>query len=89
VRNLTDEYAERLGFEGLSGVVVISVEADSQAAKKGITAGMLIMEVNREPVKNTKEFDEAIRKAKKEGSVLLLVNDGRYTRFVVLKLGDE
>jgi serine protease Do len=89
VKNLTDEYAERLGFEGMSGVLVTSVEADSQAAKKGITAGMLIMEVNREPVKNTKEFDEAIQKAKKDESVLLLVNDGRYTRFMVLKLSDE
>mgnify|MGYP001068508901 CR=1 FL=1 len=89
VKNLTDEYAERLGFEGLGGVVVTSVEAGSQAAKKGITAGMLIMEVNREPVKNTKEFNEAIQKAEKDESVLLLINDGRYTRFFVLKLGDE
>jgi serine protease Do len=89
VKNLTDEYAERLGFEGLSGVVVTSVEAGSQAAKKGITAGMLIMEVNREAVKNTSDFEEAIQKAKKDESVLLLVNDGRYTRFIVLKLGDE
>ncbi len=89
VKNLTDEYAERLGFEGLSGVVVTSVEADSQAAKKGITAGVLIMEVNKEPVKNTKEFNEAIQKAKKEGSVLLLVRDGRYMKFFVLKLDDE
>ncbi len=89
VKNLTDEYAERLGFEGMSGVLVTSVEAGSQAAKKGITAGMLIMEVNRQPVKNTKDFDEAIQKAKKDGSVLLLVNDGRYTGFIVLKLVDE
>jgi serine protease Do len=89
VKNLTDEYAERLGFEGLSGVVVISVEADSQAAEKGITAGMLIMEVNKEPVKNTEEFNEAVQKAKKEGSMLLLVRDGRYSRFFVLKLDDE
>ncbi|HIJ52302.1 MAG TPA: Do family serine endopeptidase [Planctomycetes bacterium] len=89
VKNLTDEYAKRLGFEGLSGVVVTSVEAGSLAAKKGITAGMLIMEVNREPVKNSKDFDEAIEKAKKEGSALLLVNDGSYTKVVVLKLVDE
>jgi serine protease Do len=88
VTNLTDEYAERLGFEGLSGVIVTSVEAGSKAAEKGIAAGMLIMEVNREPVKNTKEFDGAIKKARKEGRVLLLVNDGRYTSFIVLKLDD-
>jgi serine protease Do len=89
VKNLTDEYAERLGFEGLSGVLVTSVEAGSQAAEKGIAVGMLIMEVNREPVKNTKEFDEAISKAQKDASVLLLVNDGRYTRFIVLKMDDK
>lgn len=89
VENLSDEYAERLGFEGLSGVVVTDVETGSKAAEKGITVGMLIMEVNREPVKNTKEFDEAIKKARKDGRVLLLVNDGRYTSFIVLKLNDE
>jgi serine protease Do len=89
VKNLTDEYAERLGFEGLSGVLVTGVEAGSKAAEKGIAVGMLIMEVNREPVKNTKEFDDAIKKATKDGSVLLLVNDGRYTSFIVLKLDDE
>jgi len=89
VNNLTEEYAERLGFEGLSGVVVTSVEAGSKAAEKGIVAGMLIMEVNREPVKNTKEFDEAIKKARKDGRVLLLVKNGRYTSFIVLKLDDE
>jgi len=89
VKNLSDEYAQRLGFEGLSGVLVTSVEAGSQAAKKGITAGMLIMEVNKEPVNNTKEFDEAIKKAKKEGIALLLVHDGSYTKFVVLNLVDE
>jgi serine protease Do len=71
VKNLTDEYAERLGFEGLSGVLVTGVEAGSKAVEKGIAVGMLIMEVNREPVKNTKEFDEAIKKAGKDGSVLL------------------
>ena len=88
VTNLTDEYAERLGFEGMSGVLVKSVDTGSEAAKKGLAAGMLIMEVNKEPLKNTKDFDEAIQKARKDESVLLLINDGRYTRFIVLKLGD-
>ncbi len=89
VENLSDEYAERLGFEGLSGVIVTGVEAGSKAAEKGIAVGMLIMEVNQEPVKNTKEFDEAIKKARKDGRVLLLVNNGRSTNFIVLKLDDK
>lgn len=89
VGKLTDELADRLGFEALTGVVVTSVESGSKAEEKGITVGMLIMEVDREPVKNTKEFDEAIEKAGKEGSVLLLINDGTHTRFIVLKLSNK
>jgi serine protease Do len=89
VGSLTDELADRLGFKALEGVVVTSVESGSLAEEKGITVGMLIMEVDREPVKNTKEFDEAIEKAGKEGSVLLLINDGTHTRFIVLKLPNK
>lgn len=89
VGNLTDELADRLGFKALEGVVVTSVESGSQAEEKGISVGMLITEVDRKPVKNTKEFDEAIEKAGKEGSVLLLINDGTHTRFIVLKLPNK
>ena len=89
VQNLTDDLAERYGYEDHIGVIVIRVEPDSQAAQKGITPGMLIMEVNRKSVKNTKDFDEAIEKAAKAGKVLLLINDGRYRQLVVLKLSKE
>ena len=86
VQNLTDDLAERLGFQGQTGVVVTRVEPSSQAASKGITSGMLIEEVDRKQIHNTKEFSEAIEEAAKQGKVLLLVNDGRYHQFVVLKL---
>jgi len=89
VKNLTDDLAQRLGYEGLTGVVVTRVEPGSQAARKGITAGMLIMEVNQTQVKNTKEFNKAIEKAREKGSVLLLIRDEDYTRFFVLKLPKE
>lgn len=86
VKNLTKDLAERFGYEGLAGVVVTEVKSDSLAAKAGITPGALIMEVNRKPVKNTKDFDEAIKKAAEKENVLLLIKDARYTRFVVLPL---
>jgi len=47
---------------------------------------MLIVEVNRTPVKNTNDFQEAVEKAAKKGKVLLLINDGRYYHLVVLTL---
>ena len=86
VRNLTDDLAQRLGYQGLSGVVVSQVEPGSLAGLAGITPGTLIQQVNRHPVGNTKEFDKAIKQAAGEGAVLLLIRDERYTRFVVLKL---
>ena len=66
VENLSDELAKRFGYEGLSGVLVTRVEPGSQAARRGITARTLILEVNRRPVANTKEFDKAIKQSRKE-----------------------
>jgi len=86
VQNLTDDLAERLGYEGLSGVVVTQVKAGSLAELSGISQGTLIMEVDRKPVKNTKEFGEAIEEAAKNGTILLLIRDEGYTRFVVITL---
>jgi serine protease Do len=89
VENLTDELAERYGYEGESGVLVSNVESGSQAARVHIVPGVLIKEVNLQEVKNTKEFNEAIKKAKKKGSVLLLVKRGQYPFSVILKLSEK
>jgi serine protease Do len=42
VQNLTEQLAQRYGFEGESGVIVDRVATRSMAAQKGITPGMLI-----------------------------------------------
>jgi len=89
VQDLTDELAERYGYEGQSGVVVREVESGSQAAKKGIAPGALIKEVNQQEVRNTGEFNEAIKKARKEGGALLLVKWRRYTLYIPLKLSKK
>jgi serine protease Do len=89
VQELTDELAERYGYEGQSGVIVKEVEGGSQAEEKGIAPGALIKEVNQQKVRNTREFNEAIKKARKEGGALLWVKRGRYTIFVPLKLSEK
>ncbi len=86
VQNLTDDLAERHGYEGQQGVIITYVEPDSEAAQKGITPGMLIMEVDRRPVRNLKDFDRAMLRASGSGKVLLLINVGSYRTLVVLKL---
>jgi serine protease Do len=89
VQDLTDDLAERYGYKGESGVIVTGVDDGSQAAEKGIAPGALIKEVNQQKVRNTAEFNEEIKKARKEGAALLLVKRGRYTIFVPLKLAEK
>ncbi len=89
VQDLTDELIERYGYEGQSGVIVRNVEQGSKAEKLGIAPGALIKEVNRQKVRNTEEFNNAIKKTKKDGGAVLLVKRGRYTFFAYLELSDK
>ena len=86
VQGLSDDLAKRMGYEGESGVVVSQVTPGSQAARAGIKPGMLIKEVNRQPVNNPREFEEAIQKGPKDQAALLLVQDGQSSRYVALEV---
>jgi len=84
VQNVTDELAERYGYVGQQGVIVGSVEPDSQADRASIVPGMLIKEVNQQQIKNTKDFNDAIEQAKNKGTALLLVKHDVYSLYVLL-----
>jgi serine protease Do len=88
VTNLTDDLASRLGYEGESGVVVIRVDSGSEAARVGITPTTLIKEVNRQKVRNKREFNDAIRQAKKKGVALLLIQQDEGPSTVLINLSD-
>lgn len=89
VQDLTPDLVERYSYEGQGGVIVREVESGSQAEEKGIAPGALIKEVNQQKVRNTEEFNDAIKKARKKGGALLLVKGRRYTRFIFLKLSKK
>ncbi len=88
VTNLTDELAQHLGYEGKSGVVVSEVEAGSEAARVGILPRTLIKEVNKQKVRNTREFNAAIEEAKKKGGAFLVVQQGSTETFKFIDLSD-
>ncbi len=88
VVTLTDEMAERFGYEGESGVIVSTVVPGSDASELLITPGAIIKEVNRRKVRNKEEFYEEIKEAKKKGGALLLVKRGRTTFLALLTLSD-
>ncbi len=87
--NLTPDLRERYALaEDASGVVVTEVEANGQAAEKGVRAGDVIVEVAQEEVKNAGQVTDLVAGARKSGrkSVLLLVDRQGDLRFVALKI---
>ena len=86
VQNLTEPLAQRFGYEGEEGVLVSDVEFGGAAAQAGLQAGNLIASVNRVPVANVEEFEEALALSEKSRRVLLLVSTPRGSRFVVVNM---
>jgi len=65
-----------------TGVVVTGIGPSSPAAASGLQQGDVIQEVNRQPVKNTSDFERATRNSKDE--TLLLVNRHGNTLYVAV-----
>lgn len=85
VQPLTPDEAAQLGLPRNSrGVLVRNVDPSGPAADAGLTAGDVIVEVNRQPVRSPEDLRAA---AQKSGSqpVLLLVNRGGRTMFLTVK----
>lgn len=70
VSSLSKQLGEYFGVDDGKGVLVTAVQADSPAAKAGIKAGDVIVEVDGKAIANNLELVRAIA-AKKEGSVNL------------------
>ncbi len=77
--NLSDE---------VTGVLLLSVEADSLAAASGLAAGDVITDAAQNPVEEIADLVEQVENATNAGreSLLLLVRRDAEPRFVVLKL---
>ena len=86
VQELTSDITQQLNLPaGTRGVVVTSVDPASAAAAAGLSRGMVIQEVNHKPVNSLSEYREALASAGKDQPVLLLVNQGGITNYVVIE----
>ena len=82
VKDLTPDAAQQLGLPaGSTGVLVTKISPSSPAADSDLRPGDVIQEVNHKPVRNTAEFEQALRNSKTEP--LLLVNRQGNTIFIV------
>jgi len=81
VENLDAQAANQLGLSpNTTGVVVTKVDPSSDAAEAGLRRGDVIQEVNRQPVRNTAEFERAMHGS--NDKPLLLVNRNGSTMYL-------
>jgi serine protease Do len=85
VSNLTDEVAEQLELKAGEGVVVTQVQPGGPAEQAGLTAGMVISQADRKPVKTVADLERILRGQSLEKGVLLLVRDNQGSRFIVVR----
>ena len=84
MQNLSPELAERFGYKQDQGVIIKGVEPGSTAALAGLKPGLLIEEVNRQRVHTLQELDTVLRNSKTSKRVLLRVQNGEFSQYVVL-----
>ncbi|MFH1571212.1 MAG: Do family serine endopeptidase [Gemmatimonadota bacterium] len=60
LQELTPELAQRLGVQGESGLVIAAVQPGSEAARRGLQRGDVILEVNHQAVGGIAQFEKAI-----------------------------
>src|SRR5450631_820154 len=88
--NLTEELRKKHNIKDkVKGVLITGVDANSAAAEKRLMPGMVIAEVQQQPVGSATELQQRIEKLKKDGKkavVLLVVTPEGDPSFVALSL---
>jgi serine protease Do len=77
VRGIDPEIAEQLGVgPDQPGVVIVQVEPESNAAQAGIRRGDIVIEINRQAVKNLDDYRARIKAIDKGETVQMLLRRG-------------
>jgi serine protease Do len=88
VENVTGQ-SERFGRpKGRAGVIVTDIEADSPAERAGLRTGDVIHEINRNLVKDVRDFERLTSQLSPNSPVLLLLNRGNATIFLSINPGN-
>jgi serine protease Do len=71
VRELTPRTAQRYGFKTEEGLIIVDVKPYSEAYKKNIQKGDIIIEVNRKPVKKVRDLERIVNKTEPGDPIML------------------
>jgi serine protease Do len=87
---VTPALARRYGLRTTEGLLITEVQPFSEAARKSLEAGMIILEVNRNKVTSVREFETILKKSAPDDEIILLVRfesqNGSQDSIVTLKV---
>lgn len=87
---LTPNIARELGVDVKEGVVIRQVKPDSPAALAGLTEGTIIIEANRQKVRNVSELREALAaKPLSQGVLLRVITPEGLSRYIAIRVGED
>jgi serine protease Do len=84
ITDLDANVAKQLGVPVDKGVVVTDVVAGSVAQQAGLESGMVIVQINRQPVSNAAEARQQLSGYKPGDNLLLLVRTSAGSRFIAI-----
>lgn len=85
VEAITPDIARELDLPDTKGVVISQVAQGSPAEQAGLRRGDVIREINKKEIKDTKDFAEAMSKAKLPEGILFLVQSNGMTHYVTIR----
>jgi len=73
VQEMTSTLARRYGYKTEEGLIITEVERYSEADRKGLETGDIILEVNRQKVKSINELEKILDRLKSGDPLLLFI----------------
>ena len=87
VQDLSPQVARRVQVDtDTKGAVVADVAQDSPAADAGISAGDVIVEINRRPINSVADYRNAVKSLKKGDTALVRVKRGQGSQYVPVRV---
>ena len=80
VMALAPSTARRYGLRTTEGLLITEVRPSSEAARQGLAAGMIIVEVNRKKVVTVRDFENILKNTDSGEEIILLVRRERESR---------
>ncbi|NIM91677.1 MAG: Do family serine endopeptidase [Candidatus Aminicenantes bacterium] len=73
VTAMTPRLAQRYGYRTREGLLITKVQQYSEAERRGLRAGDIILEVNRKEVASVRDFENIVKKKESGDAIILLV----------------